>query len=355
VISGGPVQGGQMSKYRGKRWLIADRPLGRELRAADFRLDEVDVESPAEGHVLVRTWYLAFDPAQKGYMENVASYASPTEVGSVMPGNGVGQVIESRSSAFAVGSLVSGNLGWCEFATVEAGKLEAVPEGLPPSAPLGVLGVTGKTAYFGLLHVGKPRPGDVLVISGAAGAVGSVVGQIGRLAGCRVIGIAGGASKCDWLVKEVGFDAAIDYKAEKVRSRLRELAPSGIDIFFDNVGGSILNDGLSRIAFGARIVICGGISRYNADPRDAAQVPPGPQNYFNVVFTNATMQGFLVHHYAEHYATAQQRLAGWIRDGKLRSHEDVLEGFEQAPQALMRLFTGANRGKQLLRLAPVPG
>ncbi len=340
-----------MSTYRGKRWLIADRPLGRELRDADFRLDEEEVSSPAQGQVLVRTAYLALDPAQKGFMENVASYANPTDVGSVMPGTGVGHVIESRAGAFEVGSVVSGNFGWREYAIVDAANLEAVPKDLPPSAALGVLGVSGKTAYFGLLHVGKPRPGDVLVISGAAGAVGSVVGQIGKLAGCKVIGIAGGASKCEWLVQELGFDAAIDYKNEKVRSRLRELAPKGIDVFFDNVGGSILNDCLSRIAPGARIVICGGISRYNADPRDAAAIPPGPQNYFNIVFTNATIQGFLVHHYAEHYATAQQRLTAWLRNGQLRNHEDVLDGFERAPQALMRLFSGANRGKQVLRVA----
>jgi NADPH-dependent curcumin reductase CurA len=342
-----------MSTYRGKRWLIADRPLGRELREADFRLDEEEVSSPAEGQVLVRTAYLALDPAQKGFMENVASYANPTQVGSVMPGNGVGHVIESRASAFEVGSVVSGSFGWREYATVDAANLEAVPEDLPPSVALGVLGVSGKTAYIGLLHVGKPRPGDVLVISGAAGAVGSVVGQIGKLAGCKVIGIAGGESKCKWLVQDLGFDAAIDYKGEKLRSRLKELAPNGIDIFFDNVGGSILNDCLSRIAFGARVVICGGISRYNADPRDAAGIPPGPQNYFNVVFTNSTIQGFLVHHYAQHYATAQQRLTAWLRSGQLRNHEDVLDGFEQAPQALMRLFSGANRGKQVLRVAAV--
>jgi len=230
-----------------------------------------------------------------------------------------------------------------------------VPEDIAPSAALGVLGLSGKTAYVGLLYVGKPRPGDVLVISGAAGAVGSVVGQIGKLAGCKVIGIAGGQAKCQWLVEELGFDAAIDYKSDKLRSRLRELAPGGIDIFFDNVGGSILNDCLSRLAFGARIVICGGISRYNADPRDASQVPPGPQNYFNVVFTNSTLQGFLVHHYAQHYETVQQRLIAWLRSGELRNFEDVLDGFDAAPRALMRLFSGANRGKQIVRVAAAAG
>jgi hypothetical protein len=264
-------------------------------------------------------------------------------------------VVESRAEKLPVGTLVAGSLGWREYAVVDADKLEVLPEGLPPTAALGVLGVTGKTAYFGLLHVGKPRPGDVLVISGAAGAVGSVVGQLGRIAGCKVIGIAGGADKCRWLVEELGFDAAIDYKNEKLRSRLKELAPGGIDIFFDNVGGSILNDCLSRLAFGARIVICGGISRYNADPRDASQIPPGPQNYFNVVFTHATLQGFLVHHYAEHYPVAQQRLAAWVREGRISNHEDIIDGFEQAPRALMRLFDGANRGKQILRIPAAAG
>jgi NADPH-dependent curcumin reductase CurA len=344
-----------MSTYRGRCWLIADRPLGRELRETDFRLDTQEVGSPGEGQVLLRTLFLGFDPTQKGLMENVATYANPTEVGSVMPGSGVAEVIESRSEKLPVGSIVTGNIGWREYALVEAQGLEGVPHGLPPTAALGVLGTTGKTAYVGLLHVGKPQPGDVLVISGAAGAVGSVVGQIGKIAGCKVIGIAGGESKCQWLVRELGFDAAIDYKHEKVRSRLKELAPAGINVFFDNVGGTILNDCLSRIASGARVVICGGISRYNADPRDSAKLPAGPQNYFNLVFTNATMQGFLVHHYAEHYTVAQQRLAAWVREGRLRNYEDVIDGFEHAPRALMRLFEGANRGKQVLRVARAGG
>lgn len=342
-----------MSKYTGKRWLIAERPLGRALRASDFRLDKEEVAPLGDGQVLVRTAYLGLDPAQKGFMENVASYASPTDVGSAMPGSGIGVVMESRVAALPIGTWVSGPLGWREYALCDAKDLEAIPDGVPATAMLGALGMTGRTAYFGLLHVGKPKPGDVLVISGAAGAVGSVVGQIGRIAGCRVIGIAGGPEKCAWLVRELGFDAAIDYKSEKLRQRLKELAPAGIDIFFDNVGGATLNDCLSRIAFGARIVICGGIARYNADPRDASQIPAGPQNYFNVVFNNATLQGFLVHHFAEHYAVANRRLAQWVREGRIIDHVDVLDGFEHAPLALMRLFDGANRGKQLVRIPEV--
>jgi NADPH-dependent curcumin reductase CurA len=340
-----------MTAVHNRRWLIADRPLGRALVASDFRSDEVPLAAPAEGEATVRTLYLGFDPAQKGFMENVATYADATSVGAVMTGTGVGQVIESRAPALLVGSLVCGPLGWQEYANVPAAQLEPVRRDIPLTAALGTVGMTGRTAYFGLLHVGKPRAGDTLVISGAAGAVGSIVGQIGRIAGCRVIGIAGGAAKCESLVRDLGFDAAIDYKSEKLRARLRELCPRGIDVFFDNVGGSILNDALGRLAPHARVVICGGITRYNADPRSPEQLPPGPQNYFNVVFTQATIQGFLVHHYAEHYATATQRLADWTVAGRIRQLEDVLEGFDNAPRALMRLFEGANSGKQLLRVA----
>jgi NADPH-dependent curcumin reductase CurA len=334
---------------RSRRWLIADRPLGRELLASDFRMDDEPMPQPAEGQVLLRTRYLGFDPAQKGMMENLASYAEPVEIGSVMPGHGIGEVLASRSPKLAPGACVSGPIGWREYAVLDATRLEPVPDGVPPAAALGVLGMTGLTAYIGLLHVGRPKPGDVLVISGAAGAVGSVAGQIGKLAGCRVIGLAGGREKCESLVSELGFDAAIDYKSEKLRARLRELCPGGIDVFFDNVGGAILNDCLGRLAFGARVVVCGGIARYNADPRKPEQVPPGPQNYFALVHTNATMQGFLVHHYAEHYPTAMRRLGNWVRAGVLRQQEDVLEGFENAPQGLLRLFGGANLGKQLLK------
>jgi NADPH-dependent curcumin reductase CurA len=337
-----------------RRWLIQDRPIGRAVAESDFALDEAPLPEPAEGQVLLRTLYLGFDPAQKSWMENIAGYAEPTQIGGLMPGNGVGRVIASRSPLFAPGDVVEGQLGWQEYAAIDAARLRAVPRDVPPSAALGILGVTGRTAYFGLLHVGRPRPGDVLVISGAAGAVGSVVGQIGKLAGCKVIGIAGGAEKCAWLVNEVGFDAAIDYKREKVRARLRELCPSGIDIFFDNVGGELLNDALGRLAAGARVVICGGIARYQADPRDIEQMLPGPRNYFNVVFTNATIQGFLVMHYEAHYATADARLAAWLREGRIRHREDLQQGFENAPRCLMRLFAGANFGKQLLQLDAVP-
>ena len=332
---------------------MAARPVGRALLDSDFELVAATTDRPADGEVLVQTRYLSFDPAQKSWMENVAGYRDPVEIGSVMPGSGAGEVIALRHPDFAVGQLVHGPLGWRELAMMDGADLARVPEGASITAALSVLGSTGKTAYLGLLNVGKPRPGDTLVISGAAGATGSVVGQIGKLAGCRVIGIAGGPAKCAWLTEQLGFDGAIDYKAEKVRARLRALCPGGIDVFWDNVGGDILNDALSRLAVGARVVICGGISRYNFDARDPAQMPPGPRNYFNVVFTGATIQGFLMNHYERDYPLAEARLLEWVRSGAIRYKEDVREGFEHAPRALMGLFDGGNFGKQLLKLATV--
>jgi NADPH-dependent curcumin reductase CurA len=335
-----------------RRWLIADRPLGRALRDSDFRLDEAPIVEPAAGQVRVRTEYLSLDPSQKGFMENVASYAAATNVGGVMPGTGVGCVVASTVDALPEGTRVRGELGWQQEPVVDAARLERLADGTEATAALGALGMTGRTAYFGLLHVGQVRPGDTVVITGAAGAVGSVVGQIARIAGARVVGIAGGAAKRNALVRDLGFDAGIDHRSEKVRARLRELCPKGIDVLFDNVGGAVLDDGLARLANGARVVICGAIARYNVDPRDAARLPPGPQNYFNVVFTRSTITGFLVQHFEAQYPEADRRLAAWHADGRIKSLVDVVEGFEQAPRALMRLFEGENVGKQLLRVDP---
>ena len=332
-----------------RQWLVAERPVGRPLKPGDFQLAEAPVAAPALGEVLVRTSVLSFDPAQKSWMENAASYKAPVEIGGVMPGSGAGVVVDSRHSDFAPGDAVVGDLGWREQATIAGGQLQKIPEGVSLEAALSVLWGTGRTAYLALMKVGKPVAGDTLVISGAAGATGSLAGQIGKIAGCRVIGIAGGPEKCAWLTDELGFDAAIDYRGEKLRARLRELCPEGVDIFFDNVGGEILNDVLARLALGARVVICGGISRYNFDPR-SPEMPQGPRNYFNVVFTGATIQGFLMPHYERAYGEADSRLIGWLRDGRIKAQPDVLQGFENAPAALMRLFEGRNRGKQLLQL-----
>jgi NADPH-dependent curcumin reductase CurA len=333
-----------------RQWLVARRPVGRPLEDADFELAQAPVARPEVGQVLVKTAWLSFDPAQKSWMENAASYMSPVEIGGVMPGSGAGVVVASAHPDFAPGDPIYGHLGWQEFATVGAKGLYKAPEGVALNAVLSVLGGTGRTAYLALMKVGKPVAGDTLVISGAAGATGSLVGQLGKIAGCRVIGIAGGPEKCAWLTDELGFDAAIDYKNEKVRARLRELCPRGMDIFFDNVGGEILNDALARLAPRARVVICGGISRYNFDPR-SPEMPEGPRNYFNVVFTGATIQGFLMPEYERDYPEADARLTDWVRAGRILPRADVLEGFEQAPSALMRIFAGRNVGKQLLKVA----
>jgi NADPH-dependent curcumin reductase CurA len=335
-----------------RQWTIAARPVGRALRESDFRLDQAEARAPLEGEVLVATDYLSFDPAQKSWIEGDVSYRKGSGPGGAMPGSGLGRVVESRHPAFQLGDHVHGPLGWRELAVVDGAELEKARTDVPLTANLSILGATGLTAYVGLANVGKPRPGDVVVISGAAGATGSVVGQIAKLAGCHVVGIAGGPEKCAWLTSELGFDGAIDYKNERVRHRLRELCPGGIDVMWDNVGGEILNDCLARIAKGARVVICGGISRYQADPRDPGQMPPGPRNYFNVVFTGATIQGFLMNDFEAQYETARARLVAWVQSGALRYKEDVIEGFENAPRALMRLFEGANFGKQILRLRP---
>jgi hypothetical protein len=333
-----------------RQWLVAGRPMGRPLEPTDFRLAEAPVVDPGAEEVLVRTAYLGFDPAQKSWMENAASYMTPVELGGLMPGSGAGVVVESRHPGFAPGDVAYGHFGWQEFATLPAAGLSKAPAGVSPSAVLSVLGGTGRTAYLALMKVGKPVAGDTLVISGAAGATGSLVGQLGKIAGCRVVGIAGGPKKCAWLTDELGFDGAIDYRNEKVRRRLRELCPGGADIFFDNVGGEILDDALARLAPRARVVICGGISRYNFDPR-SPEMPPGPRNYFNLVFTGATIQGFLMPQYERDFPEADARLADWVRTGGIQARADIQVGFENAPATLMRLFEGRNIGKQLLKVA----
>ncbi len=329
-----------------RQWLIADRPNGRPLKDTDFKLVTRDVRPPGAGEVLLRTRWLGFDPAQKGWMENVGGYVAATEIGDVMPGSGIGEVIASEHPKLVVGDIVSGRFGWQEFPTISGDQLEKVSDPTMATARLGVLGTTGMTAYVGRLRVGKPQPGDTVVVSGAAGATGSIVGQLAKIAGCRVIGIAGGEEKCRWIVDECGFDAAIDYKAQNVRSRLAELCPDGVDVVFDNVGGEILNDMLGKIAMHARVVICGGISRYTL-----GKMPAGPENYFNLIFMRATMQGFIVLDWANEYPMARRRLSAWIREGLIRYREDVQEDFERAPRTLMRLFAGENLGKQILKVS----
>ena len=327
-----------------RQWLINGNPKGRALEANDFTQQTVTLGNLPQGSVRVRVAYLSFDPSQKGQMENIG-YAAATEMGQVMRASGVGEVLESKAQNISVGDWVLGSLGWQEVADLDASELEVLEPGVSPTRFLGPLGGTGLTAFFGLFRVGQPKPGDTVLVSGAAGATGSIVGQLAKLAGCRVVGIAGGDAKCAWLVDELGFDAAIDYKSDKVKSAVRGACPQGVNVFFDNVGGSILNDVLSCIALNARVVICGGISRYQE-----AVLPPGPANYFNLVFQRARMEGFLVTDYKAEFSIARKRLATWLDTGQLLYKEDIQEGFEQIPQTLQRVFDGANFGKQLLKL-----
>lgn len=329
-----------------RHWVIAARPSGRPLNDSDWRLEDVELPEPKEGQVKLRTLWLGFDPAQKGWMENVGDYFAPTKVGGVMPGSGVAQVVESRHPNYEPGDLLVGLLGWREADVRSPEGLNKAVPGVPPTAMLGALGTPGLTAYFGLKKIGLPYPGDTMVVSGAAGATGSVAGQIGKMAGCKVVGIAGGPEKCSWLTGDLGFDAAIDYKNEDVFAQLRARCPAGIDVYYDNVGGPILNAVLAQINQNARIVLCGGISRYAV-----GRMPPGPENYFNLVLKRSTMQGFIVLDYKDEFAQAIRHLAGWVQSGALKYEEDVQEGFKNTPRTLMRLFEGKNRGKQILKVA----
>jgi NADPH-dependent curcumin reductase CurA len=328
-----------------RQWLIAGRPRGRPVQDSDFELVTRELPPPGPGQMLLKTHYLGFDPAQKGWMENIADYVAPTEIGEVMRGSGISEVIESHGGKFPVGTMVIGSTGWTEYHLSDGEGLVPCDPELPPTAMMSVLGTTGLTAYCGLFKIGKPVAGDTVLVSGAAGATGSIVGQLAKIAGCRVVGIAGGADKCAWLVEEAGYDAAIDYKSGGVREAIRQHCPRGVDVIFDNVGGAILDDMLSQIATNARVVICGGISRY-----ETGQMPAGPQNYFNLIFRRATMTGFIVLDWAAEFPVIRKRLAGFVKDGRLAYREDIQHGFENAPQTMQRLFSGANRGKQMLKL-----
>jgi NADPH:quinone reductase len=295
--------------------------------------------------VLVRVLWTSVDPYQRGRMSEARSYAKPVQLGEVMTAQAVGEVAESNDSRFSEGDLVVGQLGWQEYAVARGGSLRRVPDVLdPPTLALHVVGATGLTAYFGLLDVGRPLPGDTVVVSGAAGAVGQVVGQIAKLAGCRTVGIAGGPDKCTDC-SLYGYDVAIDYKGADVRSALKEACPDGVDVYFDNVGGELSAAVHRRLAIGARIVICGQVSQYNLERPEPTFHPA-----LLIVF-RARMQGFLVNDYAHRFDEAAPRLARWVAEGKITWREDVTEGLENAPRAFMGMLRGENRGKALVKVA----
>jgi hypothetical protein len=319
----------------------------------NFELRESPLPEPAEGQALVRNLFVSFDPAMRGWIEDRPSYVPPVAIGEVMRAQGVAQVLESRHPDLSPGDFVTGTFGWQDYALGGGrgplGGLAPVPKDVPLSWPLGVLGGTGLTAYFGVLDVGEVARGETVVVSGAAGATGSVASQIARIQGASVIGIAGGERKCAWLREQARLDGVIDYKSEDVGARLTALCPKGIDVYFDNVGGELLDQVLARIAEGARIALCGAISGYN-DPAG----PRPPRNYLNLILRRARMEGFLVLDYVARFAEAQQQLLDWVREEQIAHAEDVQQGLENAPRTFLRLFRGENLGKQLLKIADPP-
>jgi NADPH-dependent curcumin reductase CurA len=330
-----------------RQWLLARRPQGM-ISSDDFRWAESPAPEPTDGEILVRNLYLSCDPTQRGWIAS-DTYLPAVKIGEVMRSFALGEVLISRDPRFKPGQLVQGLFGWQDYCVARQGgpyPILRVPSGAPIETAMSILGNTGMTAYFGLLEVGRPSPGETVVVSGAAGATGSAVGQIAKIKGCRAVGIAGGAEKCSYLTNELGFDAAIDYKSDNVMTRLRETCPKGIDVYFDNVGGRILDAALMHLAFRGRVVICGAISSYN----DVAAAP-GPKNYLKLLVQRGRMEGFVVIDYLSRAEEAMEALAGWLREGKLKDQVDVQYGLETAPAAVARLFRGENRGKQLLKIA----
>jgi NADPH-dependent curcumin reductase CurA len=330
---------------------LAQRPVGTPGREC-WNFTTEPVAEPAEGGVLVKTLALSLDPAMRGWMNEGKSYIAPVGIGEVMRAGGIGTVVASRNPKFSVGDTVSAGLGVQEYGLIaedqikRAGMFKIDPRAGSMTQWLNVLGMPGMTGYFGLMDVGSPKPGETVVVSGAAGAVGQTVGQLARIKGCRVVGIAGGRAKCDWVVNELGFDACIDYKAGNVKAALKEHCPKGVDIYFDNVGGEILDDVLARIGRGARIIICGAISQYN----NTTPVQ-GPKNYLSLLVNRARMEGIVVFDYTERFPQAVAELAGYLKDGRMKSKEDIVEGIENFPEALLKLFSGANFGKLVLKVA----
>ncbi len=341
-----------MSKAN-RQWRLKTRPEGM-IEKSNFDWVEEEVMPLAEDSVRVRNIYFSLDPTQRMWMRAERGYRDPIGIGEVIVGTGIGVVDESTAPAFKEGDIVIGMVGWQDYATFVGKQLRGLTQvqplgNLPLHYYIGVLGFIGLTAYYGLLDVGEPKEGDTVVVSAAAGATGSLVAQIAKIKGCRVIGIAGSDEKCAWLTDELGLDGAINYKTENVNKSLREHCPDGIDVYFDNVGGDILEAALSRINIGARIVCCGMISVYNADTP-----VPGPRNLGNLITKRAKMEGFLVTDYVSQAAPAIMELGGWLMEGKLQFRADVVEGLENTIETYNRLFTGENKGKLIMKIADEP-
>ena len=324
---------------------LASRPTGRPT-LENFQFAETEAPQPSEGEVLVRLLYISVDPYLRGRMREGKSYVEPFEVGKVIKSGAVGDVVESRSPKFQPGDVVTGQLGWRLHDVAKAETLMKVVPGVSPTAALGVLGGTGLTAYFGLLEIGQPKEGETVVVSGAAGAVGIVVCQIAKLKGCRVVGIAGSDEKNEYLRRELGVDATINYKTtENMFAALKEACPNGIDVYFDNVGGDVTDAVMPLINDFARIVVCGQISMYNSDKPN---IGPRPQPF--LLIHKATMQGFIITQYMNRFGEGIAQLAQWFMSGKLKHAESIVEGFENTPRAFIGLFSGENLGKQVVKI-----
>ena len=332
-----------------RRWLLKSRPNG-PLKDSDFDLVTVSMPEVGEGQFLVRLTHFSFDPTQRGWLGG-DTYLPAVPIGGVVRAGGIGEVVASKHPGFEVGDVVQGTFGWQEHAltdgTTETGPVTKLRAGITPEQALGVFGVTGLTAWFGLTEIGQPKAGDTVLVSGAAGATGSVVVQVAKALGCKVIGIAGGAEKCGWVVEQAGADACIDYRAGNVPRQIRENAPKGVNVVFENVGGEILDAALANLALRARVVLCGGISSYNDTAEDRS---PGLRNYMNLTVMRGRMEGFIILDFAKRYGEGVAELAKLMAAGKLKTAEDVAHGFENCPATLRRLFEGKNFGKQLLKV-----
>jgi NADPH-dependent curcumin reductase CurA len=329
-----------------RRLVLARRPTGL-VDDTTVTLESGPVPEPGDGEALVRVRYLSIDPTIRTWMNDAPGYLPPIGIGEVIRSGGIAEVVQSNSDHYRKGNLIFGMVGWQDYALAAPGAgMQTLPDGIDPLAAINIFGITGMTAYFGLLDVGEMKEGDVVVVSGAAGATGSSVAQIAKVKGAgKVIGIAGGPEKCAYLVDELGLDAAIDYKGESVGKRLYEEAPEGVDLYFDNVGGDILNAALGALAMKGRVVLCGAIASYNENGP-----PPGPSNYINLLIKRGRMEGFIILDYADRFAEAQAAILTWLLEGKLKHVEHVVDGLEHAPDALNLLFTGGNTGKVVVKL-----
>jgi NADPH-dependent curcumin reductase len=335
-----------MSTLQNRQFKLTSRPVGM-VKRSDFEFAAAPAAEPGPGEALVRVLYLSLDPAMRGWMNEGRSYVPPVGLGEVMRAGGVGRVVASNDPSLAVGDMVVGGTGVQDYAVLKAKELTKVdPRVAPLPRYLGALGMPGLTAYFGLLDIGQPKEGETVLVSAAAGAVGAVAGQIAKIKGCRVVGIAGGPDKCQYVVEDLGFDAAVDYKNEDVRAGLARHCPKGIDIYFDNVGGEILDIALSKLSRRARLIICGAISQYN-NPESIQ----GPRNYLSLLINHARMEGFVVFYYAARYPEGMQALAGWMSAGKLKAREHIVEGLETFPETLQMLYRGENFCKLVLKVA----